>query len=152
MKRKNGRNHGEVFTKLNVANYILDEVGYVSSKNLKNTLILEPASGQGSFALEIISRLVESSLNFHFDFIDALNQNVQFVEINEKSFKRLKENIFISIQSFGFPIEDVSNSIFSNVNYLLFQTSSKFDCIVGNPPYIRHEIIDSKLKSIYKLF
>jgi len=68
MKRKNGRNHGEVFTKLNVVNYILDEVGYLSSKNLKNTLILEPASGQGSFAIEIINRLVESSINFHFDF------------------------------------------------------------------------------------
>ncbi|MCK5537102.1 MAG: Eco57I restriction-modification methylase domain-containing protein [Bacteroidales bacterium] len=150
MKRKNGRNHGEVFTKLNVVKYILDEVGYLPSENLKNMRILEPASGQGAFAIEIINRLVESSLNFGFDFIIALNQNIQLVEIDKLSFENLKNNIFNTIRNNGYLIENVSLSIFSNSNYLQYQTYSEFDCIVGNPPYVRHEIIDSKLKSIYK--
>ncbi len=150
MKRKNGRNHGEVFTKLNVVKYILNEVGYLSAKNLKNVRILEPASGQGAFAIEIINRLAESSLNFGFDFIAALNQNVQLVEIDKTSFNSLKKNIFNTILNYGFSIGKVSQTIFSNSNYLQFQTHSEFDCIVGNPPYIRHEIIDSKLKAIYK--
>lgn len=150
MKRKNGRNHGEVFTKLNVVQYILDEVEYLSAKNLKNVRILEPASGQGAFAIEIINRLAESSLNFGFDFITALNQNIQLVEIDKTSFKSLKKNIFNAIQNYGFSIEKINQTIFSNSNYLQFKLHSEFDCIVGNPPYIRHEIIDSKLKFIYK--
>ena len=150
MKRKNGRNHGEVFTKLNVVQYILDEVEYLSVKDLKNVRILEPASGQGAFAIEIINRLAESSLNFGFDFITALNQNIQLVEIDKTSFKSLKKNIFNAIQNNGFSIDKINQTIFSNSNYLEFQTHLEFDCIVGNPPYIRHEIIDSKLKAIYK--
>jgi len=150
MKRKNGRNHGEVFTKLNVVQYILDEVEYLSAKNLKNVRVLEPAAGQGAFAIEIINRLAESSLNFEFDFITALNQNIQLVEIDKTSFKSLKKNIFNAIQNNGFSIDKINQTIFSNSNYLEFQTHLEFDCIVGNPPYIRHEIIDSKLKAIYK--
>ncbi|KAF3982022.1 MAG: hypothetical protein HFP81_01645 [Methylococcales symbiont of Hymedesmia sp. n. MRB-2018] len=91
MKRKNGRNHGEVFTKLNVVQYILDEVGYLSTKNLKNVRILETVSGRGAFAIEIINRLAESSLNFSFDFMRSLNQNIQLVEMDKSSFDKLKK-------------------------------------------------------------
>ena len=44
MERKNGRNHGEVFTNKNVVQFILDEVGYSSDLNLSSIKILEPAS------------------------------------------------------------------------------------------------------------
>ncbi len=150
MKRKNGRNHGEVFTKLDVVDYLLDEVDYLPSKNLKNVRILEPSSGQGAFAIEIINRLIKSSVKFNFDFIEALNQNVRLFEIDKSNFESLKKNILKYIQSNGFSTEKINSLIFSNSDYLLYETHSTFDCIVGNPPYIRHEIIDSELKSIYK--
>ena len=150
MKRKNGRNHGEVFTKLDVVDYLLDEVDYLSTKNLNNVRILEPASGQGAFAIEIINRLIKSSIKFNFDFIEALNHNVRLFEIDKSNFESLKKNILKYIQSNGFSIEKINSLIFSNSDYLLYETDFTFDCIVGNPPYIRHEIIDSELKSIYK--
>ncbi len=150
MKRKNGRNHGEVFTKLDVVDYLLDEVDYLSSKNLKNVRILEPSSGQGAFATQIINRLIKSSVKFNFDFIEALNHNVRLFEIDKTNFENLKKNLLKYIQSNGFSIEKINSLIFANSDYLLHETHTAFDCIVGNPPYIRHEIIDSKLKSIYK--
>jgi predicted helicase len=63
MERKNGRNHGEVFTDKNAVQFILDEVGYSSDLNLSSVNILEPASGNGAFATEIIKRLYKSSLS-----------------------------------------------------------------------------------------
>ncbi len=56
MERKNGRKHGEIFTDRTVVQYILDEVSYCSSKDLRNVKILEPAAGKGAFAKEIIKR------------------------------------------------------------------------------------------------
>ena len=150
MKRKNGRNSGEVFTKQNVVNYILDEVEYLPTRNLKNICILEPAAGQGAFAIEIINRLAESSSIFAFDFITALNENVRLIELDKFNFGKLKTNIINSIQKKGFQIEQINHSIFINLNYLQLQTNLKFACIVGNPPYIRHDVINSKQKSIYK--
>jgi predicted helicase len=51
IKRKTGRNHGVVFTSSNVVSFILDEVDYRHDINLHNIRILEPAAGNGSFAL-----------------------------------------------------------------------------------------------------
>ncbi|RBW54139.1 hypothetical protein DS884_18225 [Tenacibaculum sp. E3R01] len=143
MERKNGRKHGEVFTQLN-------EVKYVPSNNLKKIKILEPASGQGAFAIEIIKRLFQSSRNYDFDFIKAINENVRFVELDSSSCENLENNILETIESLGFKSNKVEKNIFSNTDFLFKDFDFKFDCIVGNPPYIRHEIIDTKLKSEYK--
>jgi len=150
MKRKNGRNHGEVFTKLNIVKYLLDEVEYLPTKNLKNIRILEPSSGHGIFAIEIIQRLIQSSINFNFDFIEALNNNIQFVEVDKNSFIKLKKNVFKIIEEKGFIAEYINQNIFFNSDYLQLHINSNFDCIIGNPPYVRHEVIDTKLKNIYK--
>lgn len=150
MVRKNGRNHGEVFTKLNVVDYILDEVNYLPTENLENVRILEPACGQGAFALEIIKRLAISSSTFNFNFIKALNDNVRLIEINELNFEWLKKQVFSLIQNLGFSREHVNDNIFCKSDFLQTSFELNFDCIVGNPPYIRHELIENSLKSFYK--
>lgn len=150
MERKNGRKHGEVFTQLNVVKYILDEVEYVSSNNLKKIKILEPASGQGAFAIEIIKRLFQSSKKYDFDFIKAINENVRFVELDSLSSENLENNILKTIKELGFKPNKIQENVFSNTDFLLKDFNFKFDCIVGNPPYIRHEVIDLKLKKDYK--
>lgn len=150
MERKNGRKHGEVFTQQNVVKYILDEVNYISSMNLENIKILEPASGQGAFAIEIIKRLFYSSKNYNFDFIKSINENIRFVELDNSSCENLKTNILQTIKNLGFTTNEINENVFSNTDFLLKDFNIKFDCVVGNPPYIRHEIIDSKLKQEYK--
>lgn len=148
MLRRNGRKHGEVYTKENVVKYILDEVGFSSDKNLAITTLLEPASGSGAFALEIIQRLYKSSQKYGFDFIACLNQNIAFVEKDKEGFTLLKNNILFALENLGFLNENL-NCIY-NIDFLGKSNFSKFDCIVGNPPYIRHENLDSEYKSFLK--
>lgn len=150
MMRKNGRNHGEVFTQLNVVKYILDEVKYVSSINLNKVKILEPASGQGAFAVEIIERLFLSSQKYNFDFIESVNNNVRLVELDNSNYNHLRNNILKIIKDLGFESDQIKKCVFSNTDFLLKDFDFKFDCIVGNPPYIRHERIDSIQKKLYK--
>ena len=146
--RRNGRNHGEVFTNRNVIEFLLDEVGYISNKDLRSVRILEPSSGTGAFAKEIIKRLYISSTIHKFSFSEALNSNVRLVELDKDGFFKLKKSIGLFIESLT-EDTDVSN-IFINGDFLLSEFKTKFDCIVGNPPYIRNELISSKKKTEYK--
>lgn len=135
---------GAVFTKQEVVQFMLDQVGYVGEKNLSKLKVLEPAAGHGAFAVEIIKRLYESSLNFDFDFKEALH-NIHLFEIEEDSLNIIKNNI---------------NNINDNISisrlvklhctdFLLAQLPLKFDLIIGNPPYIRWDSIPSNKRKLY---
>ncbi len=154
MLRKNGRKHGVVYTKLDVVQFILDEVGFSSNENLENLKILEPASGTGAFAEEIIKRLYKSSQVFGFDFLSSLNKNVSLIEKDQIAFEKLQQNIVQLVKELGYG-KQVLDCIY-NTDYLFQENLRKFNCIVGNPPYIRHENLDSEyksqLKSTYKTF
>ncbi len=150
IKRKTGRNHGVVFTSSNVVSFILDEVGYSHDINLSNIRILEPAAGNGSFALEILKRLYNSSIIYQFDFITALKKNVRFIEIDTQSYSHLivRINHFLTKNNIDYQIHEGDE--ITNTDFLTHYFYEYFDCIVGNPPYIRHELIPEKYKKEYR--
>ena len=49
--RSSGNGHGDVPTSPEVVKYMLDLVGYVSSRNLSDVYILEPSCGEGEFVV-----------------------------------------------------------------------------------------------------
>jgi adenine-specific DNA-methyltransferase len=150
MKRKNGRNHGEVFTGRNVVQYILDEVGYSSALDLRNVKILEPASGRGAFAKEIIKRLFQSSIRYEFSFGQALSENISLIELDLAAFSELTVVVDNLIESLMGEQTNLGSQICFQTNFLVFDLNTKFDCIVGNPPYIRHELISEEDKEFYR--
>jgi adenine-specific DNA methylase len=150
MKRKNGRKHGEVFTNRNVVQYILDEVGYSSAVDLRNIKILEPAAGRGAFAKEIIKRLFQSSLSYEFSFSKALIENVRLIELDLTAYTELAVSVDNLIESLTKEKTNMSSQIRFQTDFLTFDFDTKFDCIVGNPPYIRHELISEENKQSYR--
>lgn len=150
MERKNGRNTGEVFTNKNVVQYILDEVGYISESDLKDIRILEPSSGKGAFALEIINRLFESSQIHGFSYVEALKNNITFIELDISAFTELCILIDTLIEKLIHYPSNMSSMICINTNYLTYKFESQYHCIVGNPPYIRHELIPEIDKQFYR--
>ncbi len=150
MKRKNGRNQGEVFTDKNAIQFILDEVNYFPEVDLRNISLLEPASGKGAFAIEIINRLFQSSVLYNFSFLDSLICNLAFVELDKYAFGKLCNSIDELVFDLISQKNNVSSKICLNKNFLTHEFNVKYDCIVGNPPYIRHELIPEFDKSIYQ--
>jgi hypothetical protein len=150
MDRKSGRKHGEVFTNKNVVQFILDEVGYSSELNLSSVKILEPASGNGAFATEIIKRLYNSSLDYQFSFIDSFVSNLKFVELETNAFIKLTKTIDKLIFDLTNQRLNLSSQVCLNTNFLTWHFEHQFDCIVGNPPYIRHELIPENDKTFYR--
>lgn len=150
IERKNGRAHGEVFTATNVVQYILDEAGYEATKNLKEISILEPSSGHGAFSVEILKRLSASSKKHNFSFIKALRSNVRFTELNPTVYNALKAKLSATLADLGYSDDGTIEAICKNEDFLETDTLRKYDSIVGNPPYIRHELIPDKNKVAYK--
>lgn len=146
--RSNGNQHGLVLTKSIVVETMLDKAGYVASKNLSSIKIVEPAAGDGAFAISIVNRLYESSKNFHFSFQDALS-NIYLYEIDKSMALTLKKRIASLLRNISYVLP---KSMIKVADFLLSDVP-KADIIIGNPPYVRHEKIPQTQKEAYrKLF
>lgn len=97
--------------------------------NMKHPRVLEPACGSGAFIDAITT-------SYEGDIGDSLG-----IEIDEKYYK-VAETLYTNTTMFRFV----------NNDYLRFIESSKdkFDLIVSNPPYIRHQKINSVRKETLK--
>jgi tRNA1(Val) A37 N6-methylase TrmN6 len=143
--RSNGNLHGTVLTKPIVVDAMLDMVGYFDFKNLSSVKIVEPAAGDGAYAIPIIERLYNSSINFGFSFQNALN-NVHFCEMDEAMSNTLKERIIEKLNDYSSVLPE---SMIITGDFLLADISD-CDIVVGNPPYVRHENIPDEKKVIYR--
>jgi len=140
-KRANGKGHGVVNTKVSVVRKMLDLIDYKGNKDLSKIKILEPSAGNGAFAIEIITRLYESSKKYDFNFNLALS-NIYLCELNEQIANELQDNIKSLLSSYGdFKLKNVFIH-----DFLQLELIKKFDIVIGNPPYVRHENISQDLK------
>lgn len=144
--RANGGQHGDVFTKPEIVGCMLNEVGYVPSRDLSKTSIMEPSCGEGEFIIEILTRLKASSEQYGFDFNEAFHCCVFASDIDERKVKVCIERI-----ATRFPeLSDIENNVVAE-DYLL-SSHCLVDIIVGNPPYIRYEEIPADKLEQYKQF
>lgn len=133
--RSNGNGHGDVPTSPEVVKYMLDLVGYVSSRNLSDVYILEPSCGEGEFIVEIVRRLKESSIVFGFDAQETFQKCVYGCDIVAEKIIHCRQRL----EALGY---DTSRSHIVISDFL--QTRfPEMDVVVGNPPYVRYENIPS---------
>ena len=143
--RSSGGRHGDVFTKPQVVDYMLDMVGYTADKDLSSVSIMEPSCGKGEFLMAIIHRLKESALRYSFDLNDVYHNHVYASDIDGEKvaccIKRIKAE---------FP-EIISPELsISTEDFLLANHDRQVDIVIGNPPYIRYEQIPKDKLDIYK--
>ena len=142
--RASGGRHGDVFTKPQIVDYMLDLVGYTADKDLSSVSIMEPSCGEGRFIMSIIRRLKESAFRFGFDFNDAYHRNISASDIDEEKVSHCIERIKIA-----FP-EIVNPDISVVAEDFLLADHKQVDIVIGNPPYIRYEQIPKDKLDIYK--
>ncbi len=143
--RSNGNNHGLVLTKPIVVEAMLDRARYSQDYDLSETKVIEPAAGDGAFAIKIIERLYHSSLIFDFSFQKALS-NLIFFELDNEMGILLRERIKCTLEKYGTAVPDG----LIRIEDFLLSKSDECDLIIGNPPYVRHENIPEKKKIIYR--
>lgn len=142
--RSNGVQHGDVFTKPCVVDYMLDLVGYTPDKDLSYVSIAEPSCGEGEFLMAILRRLRQSADCFSFDYNEAFHRCVFASDIDGKK-------IITCLNRISQDYPELTNVGLNVVveDYLLHD-HQPVDIVVGNPPYIRYEQIPEEVRPIYK--
>jgi SAM-dependent methyltransferase len=134
--------YGQVYTPSFIVTKILDEVGFTSTDVLGKK-VLDPACGDGRFLIEIVKRIVNMSP------LEDLEKNLSCVygwDIDENAVEECKRNLDCIVQPLGICIEwniTVKNALYQLPHLGLLSTEAPefFDFIVGNPPYIRIQLL-----------
>ncbi len=153
-KRNGGGEHGTVFTKKEVADFILDlsDLNDKSSFLIKRTL--DPSVGEGIFILRLIDRIIKAFHDNANNIKQAL-QNITAVEMDKAKCMIFRKNVSQLLEKYSLEKNLVDNITLINSDYLLANTG-KYDVIIGNPPYVRYDNIPiSKIdayRSLYSCF
>ena len=141
--RRSGVSHGDVFTSSRVVRFMLDLIGYTSDKDLSAYKVLEPSFGHGDFLIEIQNRLIQSAKKFNFDASEIMSKNIYGCEIDRVKYNKCVENLRLGMPNFT-PLN------LRTEDFLFSLWNTKFDFIIGNPPYIRYENIPKEVRNLYR--
>ncbi|WP_259699694.1 Eco57I restriction-modification methylase domain-containing protein [Pseudomonas protegens] len=146
---------GAIFTRREVVDFILDLSGYTTDTPLHHLRLLEPSFGGADFLLPAIERLLQSwkSADGDNDVVRALGNCIRAVELHHETFIQAKALVIKTLESFGISKKDahtLADCWLSQGDFLLADIPGQFDFVVGNPPYVRQELIPDVLMSEYR--
>jgi hypothetical protein len=146
---------GAVFTRAEVVEFILDLIGYTTDRPLYEKRLLEPSCGTGDFLLPVVSRLIRTwrtSPNKE-SIVDILGDSLRAVELHRKTFAATRQAVIERLQFEGVS-PDLATALadrwLTQGDFLLMPSSGPFDFVVGNPPYVRQELIPQALLTEYR--
>ena len=145
---------GAIFTKPAVVDFILDLAGYVASRPLHELTLLEPSFGGGQFVRAAVERLLKGwRASSERADVRQLLGSIRAVELDAKTYSRFRLELIATLTSSGLrPAEAVllSETWLVHDDFLATGVAGDFDFIVGNPPYVRQENIDSDALADYR--
>lgn len=146
-------NHGEVFTRHWVVEFILDLVGYRPDEDLGGRIIVEPACGTGAFLTPIVSRLVEACDRNNRD-LATTGGAIRAFDLLESNVELARKAVIQQLTDLGYSIdlsENLASRWVTTADFLLHpHPMASADFVVGNPPYIRLEDVPRRLTDEYR--
>jgi hypothetical protein len=146
---------GAVFTRPEVVDFILDLAGYTEDQPLHEKRLLEPSFGGGDFLLPIVRRLLTAWRAARRDgfALDDLGNALRAVELHRETFQTTHSAIVSLLESEGLAAliaTALADCWLSQGDFLLAPLLGQFDFVVGNPPYVRQELIPAPLLAEYR--
>lgn len=146
---------GAIFTRAEVVDFILDLAGYTEDQPLHEKRLLEPSFGGGDFLLPAIGRLLTAwrSSQHAGTVVEELGGAIRAVELHRKTFSTTRAAVIERLKQNG--IGDQSAAALADCwlvqgDFLLAPLEGQFDFVVGNPPYVRQELIPAPLLAEYR--
>lgn len=145
---------GAIYTRREVVDFILDLAGYTESKPLHTLRLLEPSFGGGDFLLPAVRRLIRAwRAAGGSDSLSDLLGAIYAVEIHAESYAATKAELLalLNAENIGGDVaETLTENWLHQGDFLLMPLNSPFDFVVGNPPYVRQELIPEDLLLEYR--
>ena len=147
---------GAIFTRREVVDFILDLSAYTEDLDLAKLTLLEPSAGHADFLLPAIGRLIRSFQVHGGQLANAsseLNGAIRAYEVHQESLDVARDAVAGELARLGVAAND-SNALAKQwlvcADFLLAPLPHDFDVVVGNPPYVRQELIPDALLAIYR--
>ena len=151
------KDRGAVFTRPEVVDFILDLIGYLPQKKLHERRLLEPSFGQGEFLTAAVARLIKSWKTHRgkcADPVAELSGALKAVELHQASIATTRKTLNKQLNDAGFSTlerDALLDAWLVQGDFLLAGfNDTKFDYVVGNPPYVRQESIPEILLAEYR--
>lgn len=142
---------GAVFTRREVVEFILDLAGYTPEQPLQQQRLLEPAFGHGDFLVPAVERLLAS-----YDGTDPvadLAESIRGFEIHADSVRKTRSRLIEIFVAHGHDAavgERLCSLWLVEADYLLSELRPRFTHVIGNPPYVRQEMVADILMAAYR--
>ena len=146
---------GAVNTKREVADFILDLCGYTANQPLYALRLLEPSFGQGDFLIPAVKRLLQAwqSAGAPGDPLVTLGPCIRAVELHRHTHEQTFAAVAQLLTDSGLPASAalaLADHWLMCGDFLLADLPDNFDVVVGNPPYVRQELIPPVLLAEYR--
>lgn len=150
-----GSSRGAIFTRENVVDFMLDLVGYTPDADLFACSLLEPSFGNGDFLLPAIERLLLSRARAMASGheVGCMKACIRGVELHGETFELTRDKVIQLLERHGFKSRqaaEIADAWLLHGDFLLADLAKGFDFVVGNPPYVRQELIPARLLSEYR--
>jgi hypothetical protein len=146
---------GAIFTRSEVVEFILDLVGYTEDKPLAERRLLEPSFGGGDFLLPAVARLLRAwrAGTRTNSALNDLRGAIRAVELHRDTFQSTHAAVIALLKQEGLApntAQALADCWLTQGDFLLTHLAGEFDYIVGNPPYVRQEMIPATLLNEYR--
>jgi len=132
---------GAVYTPFNIRSYIIQNT-FMNNPIQKKLKIADISCGCGGF---LADAAIFMNKEFGISFFELYKNNIHGLDIKDYSIERSK--ILLSIAAIVYGNEDQNFQFNLHVgNALKFEWKTKFDVILGNPPYVCSRNIDEDSK------
>lgn len=147
---------GAVFTRREVVEFILDLCDYTVERPLHQLRLLEPAFGNGDFLLPAVDRLLgayKAQSSEHSNIVGDLSKAIRAIEVHRDSIQSTRTKLSDLLREHGASGEEIERLLEAWIiegDFLLTELPWSFTHAVGNPPYVRHELIPAALMVEYR--
>ena len=145
---------GAIYTKREVVDFILDLIGYTADQPLTEFRLLEPSFGDGDFILPVVERLLAAAQRKQNGLSFAvLAPTIRGIELHRETFLRNRQAMRSMMIEQGVSQEDTDallDTWLLQGDFLLCDFDQDFTHAVGNPPYVRQEVIPDVLMGEYR--
>ena len=154
-KPASGKERGAVYTRRETVDFILNLTGYTSDRPLHQLTLLEPSFGSGEFLVRAVERLFASYLrtNTLDTAVIDLRNAIVAIEIDPCAAAEAIKHLSGLLSGLGLQEDQICSLLgdwLRNDDFLLADIRSRFDFVVGNPPYVRQEMVPDRLMAEYR--
>lgn len=147
---------GAIFTRQSVVDFMLDLIGYLPERDLSKMRLLEPSFGGGRFVTAAVDRLISSWQRAGGqDALDLVGA-IRAVELDRPTFESFRVSLHDQLLTYGIGPSEARSLVDAWLtcgDFLLVELDAGFDFVIGNPPYVRQELIEeSMLRQYRRLF